>query len=171
MAWLAIADHICTGISHYRDALYAYSFNTSLSTLFPTISQTTFSPPSSSPALSQSTTPTLISPSSLSTSPYLPLRQEQSFEPSQRQQYPVYSPTLVPAPSLPKEYAQEPRITRSSTAARPALPSILAIQPYYSIPSYPTLGVVPLSSNDSIVRVYIRTALPNNRLPPLWPCQ
>ena len=26
-AWLAIVDHICTGISHCRDALYAYSFN------------------------------------------------------------------------------------------------------------------------------------------------
>ncbi|KAF8333889.1 hypothetical protein F5887DRAFT_991784, partial [Amanita rubescens] len=74
---------------------------TSLSTLSPAISQTTSPPPSSSPALSQSTTPTPISPSSLHISPYLPLRQEQSLEPSQRQQYPVYSPTLVPAPSLP----------------------------------------------------------------------
>ncbi|KAF8352109.1 hypothetical protein F5887DRAFT_13473 [Amanita rubescens] len=85
-----------------RDALYAYSFN-------PFSSQTTSPPPSSSPALSQSTTPTPISPSSLPISPYLPLQQEQSLEPFQRQQYPVYSPTLVPAPSLPltREYAQE----------------------------------------------------------------
>src|SRR6266576_753915 len=54
-----------------------------------------------------------------------------------------------------------PRTARSSTAARPAIPSILTVQSNYdAIPSYP---VVPLPTSEFIlICVHIRTPLPND---------